>query len=405
MQPQAFDIVDQGDAWVRAGLFMSVVFATETTELDVRSEPAGPLAVYGLRNTIRIGRNVRLAASVVIRGDGTLLEIGDDCDIDGHIHVVRGGGRIRIGPRTTMTGVAISLHEPGDITIGADCMFSNDIHMDVSDVHPIYDRRTGARLNPPKPIVIGDRVWLGTRALVLKGARIGDGAIIGAGAMVTGEIPQDCIAGGAPAKVLREQVEWKRDFDQPPTPRPKARPRTRLWPFGDGMQGFLASTRTPFDGPASDAAGGTAQALADRMGRRPDEFAPPASRGLPPLNGETPHYLDNAGQAFDPLNQPHGVTPYGEPIDFRGFAVDGPAGEPAAAVDVVVDGAPYPAHYGLPRDDVAQHFGNEKLSHTGFAMTLTPGSLEVGRHRVSLRVVSADRRGFFAGPEMIFEVV
>ena len=59
------------------------------------------------------------------------------------------------------------------------------------------------------PIVIGNHVWIGARAIILKGVIIGDGAIIAAGAVVTHDVPAYTLAGGVPAKVIREGVEWK----------------------------------------------------------------------------------------------------------------------------------------------------------------------------------------------------
>ena len=137
--------------------------------------------------------------------------------IGGVVRLVRGaGGVIRIGPGTTFNQVGLSMHEAGRIDIGADCMFSTDIHMDPSDMHPIYDRATAERLNPPQDIEIGDHVWLGTRVIVLKGARIGSGTIVGAGSIVSGTLPGDVLAVGSPAKVVRENVVWTRDMDQAP---------------------------------------------------------------------------------------------------------------------------------------------------------------------------------------------
>ncbi|MBK8161647.1 MAG: hypothetical protein IPK65_00400 [Gammaproteobacteria bacterium] len=52
-------------------------------------------------------------------------------------------------------------------------------------------------------IVVGDDAWLGYGVIVLDGARIGRGAIIGAGSIVTGDIPEGVIAAGAPAKVIK----------------------------------------------------------------------------------------------------------------------------------------------------------------------------------------------------------
>lgn len=211
---------------------MAVEEVRSGTTLELESEPLGRIVVHGERNTIRIGRNVTLNATIWIQGDGGLIEIGDDCNIDGMIRTVRGeGGVIRIGRGTTINAAGLSMHETGEILIGDDCMFSTDIHMDVSDMHPIFDRATGERINPARSIHIADRVWLGTRVLVMKGARIGSGTVIGAGSMVAGQLPSNVIAMGTPAVVVRENIEWRRTFDETISVSPAAPPprRARRW--------------------------------------------------------------------------------------------------------------------------------------------------------------------------------
>lgn len=187
--------------------------------LELQSEPAGRVVVNGTNCTLRVGRNVRLDAAVLIykTASNAVIEIGDNCVIDGIIRIVRGdGGIIRIGAQTTFNQVGVSMHEAGAITFGRDCMLSTDIHMDVSDMHPIFDRSTGARLNPPQDITLGDHVWLGTRVLVLKGAQIGSGTVVGAGSMVAGTLPENVLALGSPARVVREDIVWTRNFDGAP---------------------------------------------------------------------------------------------------------------------------------------------------------------------------------------------
>lgn len=230
---------------------MPIVDVAPGNLLEVENEPVGRVAIHGRGNVLRIGRNATVRCNVWIRGDDSTVHFDDDCHVDGLVHVIRGGAHIRIGRRTTAVSVGISMHEPGEITIGEDCMFSSDIHMDVSDVHPIYDRKTGLRLNPPKPIRIADRVWIGTRVLVMKGAQIGAGSVIGAGSIVIGEIPPDCIAAGTPAKVLRRDVLWRRDLDEPtgletmPALRRKAFGRRR------GLPSWLSLHTRGFPDPAA----------------------------------------------------------------------------------------------------------------------------------------------------------
>lgn len=62
---------------------------------------------------------------------------------------------------------------------------------------------------PSKPIVIGNHVWIGERATILKGVTIGDGAIVAANAVVTKDVEPNTLVGGVPARVIRRGVEWK----------------------------------------------------------------------------------------------------------------------------------------------------------------------------------------------------
>jgi acetyltransferase-like isoleucine patch superfamily enzyme len=59
------------------------------------------------------------------------------------------------------------------------------------------------------PVHIGDKVWIGSRALIMKGVTIGSGAVIGAGAVVTSDVPERTLVAGPQAKVIREDVSWK----------------------------------------------------------------------------------------------------------------------------------------------------------------------------------------------------
>jgi len=91
------------------------------------------------------------------------------------------------------------------VEIGSDCMFSWDVLIMDTDIHPIIE--------PPvpthSPVIIGDHVWLGCRSIVLKGVTIGDGAIVGAAAVVVKNIPPKAAVAGNPATVVKENVVWK----------------------------------------------------------------------------------------------------------------------------------------------------------------------------------------------------
>jgi acetyltransferase-like isoleucine patch superfamily enzyme len=58
------------------------------------------------------------------------------------------------------------------------------------------------------PVVIGDRVWVGTRAVILKGVTIGDGAVVAAGAVVNKDVPAHSVVAGGPARVVGSVDSW-----------------------------------------------------------------------------------------------------------------------------------------------------------------------------------------------------
>lgn len=93
----------------------------------------------------------------------------------------------------------------GTIEIGEDCAIAPNVLIRSCDSHQIV----GHESESVKDIKIGNHVWIGQNAAILKGVTIGNGAIIGANSVVTKDIPAHCIAVGNPAKVIRENVEWK----------------------------------------------------------------------------------------------------------------------------------------------------------------------------------------------------
>jgi len=104
----------------------------------------------------------------------------------------------------------ISISERSYVFIGDDAMFSQSVVIRTADPHLIFDCESGQRINPTKPVIIGDHVWLGQEVNVLKGVTIGSGSILAAGAMITKTLPSNAVAGGNPARVIKTGVFWSR---------------------------------------------------------------------------------------------------------------------------------------------------------------------------------------------------
>lgn len=113
-----------------------------------------------------------------------------------------GTGRgIKIGD---YSGIGVNCSVRGPLEIGKNVMMGPEVVILTSSHNfcniDIPMSKQGSTL---KPVVIGNDVWIGTRSIILPGVKIGNGVIIGAGAVVTKDIPDYAIVGGVPARVLR----------------------------------------------------------------------------------------------------------------------------------------------------------------------------------------------------------
>lgn len=106
------------------------------------------------------------------------------------------GGILRLGDGTRLArGAEIIAWDR--VELGRDCVIGWDSLIMDTDLHSLGDRPL-----QNKPVIIGDRVWMGCRCIILKGVRIGEGAIISAGSIVTRDVPPYTRVAGLPAKVV-----------------------------------------------------------------------------------------------------------------------------------------------------------------------------------------------------------
>ncbi len=98
------------------------------------------------------------------------------------------------------------LMDGGSITIGHHCFIGPNCGM-YTAVHPTLFEERNQGLERALPIVIGDNCWIGANVTILPGVTIGSNTVIGAGSVVTKDIPSDVIAAGNPCKVFRSITE------------------------------------------------------------------------------------------------------------------------------------------------------------------------------------------------------
>lgn len=149
-------------------------------------------------------------------GDPEAIEIGPNSHIKGELLTFGHGGRIRLG-EFCFLGESSRIWSASEVTIGNRVLISHLVTIMDSLTHPLNPRlrheqfRTIVTSGQPrsidlgeKPIIIGDDVLIGCHSVILRGVRIGTGAIVGAGSVVTRDVPAFSIAGGNPARVIRE---------------------------------------------------------------------------------------------------------------------------------------------------------------------------------------------------------
>lgn len=161
------------------------------------------------------------------------VKVGNNLSFYGRTRfLVRKDSSISIGSRCTFRSLPTSNRiginrpcilsclgsEPAKITIGTNCGFSGTVIGCFTEIRIGNDVKCGAntlitdgdwhqedpRSGKPKQVVIEDNVWIGEGVKILKGVRIGTNSVIGAGSVVTKNIPKNVIAAGNPCKILKE---------------------------------------------------------------------------------------------------------------------------------------------------------------------------------------------------------
>lgn len=181
--------------------------------------------LYFFVNSINYGKDIHISGNLYINNQGA-ISIGDrfnmvsgnginpiSSNLKGYIYT-EPGAEIKIGDRVGMAStrmwIANKLTIGNCVSIGANVLIiDTDCHqIDYRVRHGLCKYEESPAPEEHKkiqtaPIVIEDNVWIGAHSIILKGVTIGARSIIGAGSVVTNDIPADCIAVGNPCKVIR----------------------------------------------------------------------------------------------------------------------------------------------------------------------------------------------------------
>jgi acetyltransferase-like isoleucine patch superfamily enzyme len=164
---------------------------------------AGLVRVRHPRARFAANCDIRAGFRLLILGDGS-VHVGPRCVIDRDA-TFECRGSLVVGSRSVF-GHHVTIGVRDSVQIGSDCLIAEMVSIRDHD-HGFYDTGIPMRQQVAltAPIVIEDDVWIGSKATITRGVHIGQGAIVGANAVVVHDVPPGAIVGGIPARIIREQ--------------------------------------------------------------------------------------------------------------------------------------------------------------------------------------------------------
>lgn len=159
-------------------------------------------AQISMRGKARVPLSVRLSGRVYFRPGG-YVEFGNGVALVGNVTPIEivsyKGSRISVGDHTFINyGASITAYQ--NVSIGRHCLLGHHVRIVDRNEHGVEQRELA---QPARPVVIEDHVWIGSHTIILPGVSIGHNSAIGAGSVVTRDVPANCLAAGNPARILR----------------------------------------------------------------------------------------------------------------------------------------------------------------------------------------------------------
>ncbi len=137
-------------------------------------------------------------------------ECGDGCYIELPFRANWGGRHLHLGSRV-YANFNLTLVDDGHIFVGDDVMFGPNVTIATAN-HPIDPGLRKKQLQYNRDVHIGNLVWIGAGVVICPGVSIGSNTVIGAGSIVTKDIPADVVAAGNPCRVIRKIGDHDREY-------------------------------------------------------------------------------------------------------------------------------------------------------------------------------------------------
>lgn len=156
---------------------------------------------YGAKLNVQFPqRDWEHKSGLIIKGDKSSVKIGKSCNFRQLLTLrALNGGSIEFGSGCFCNS-NVNITSMERVKIGNDVKIANNVVIIDHD----HDYRNNNVGYVTAPVRIGNKVWIGANAVILKGVTIGDHSVIAAGSIVNHDIPDHCVAAGIPAKVIKE---------------------------------------------------------------------------------------------------------------------------------------------------------------------------------------------------------
>ena len=186
----------------------------------------------GKGNSCLIHKRTRLISCRFLLSEENTIEVGEGTRLlNVTFHILANHSKVTIGKNCMLTNLEIWIEDKNNwvlignntyahlavtgsgksIEIGERCLLSDGITIRTGDSHAVINVNSGKKINPESSICIGQHVWIGQTATVLKGVKIQKDSVIGSYSVVTKDIPSGSIVAGNPAKVVKNGISWSTD--------------------------------------------------------------------------------------------------------------------------------------------------------------------------------------------------